>query len=270
MRDEIRANLLNWDDRVDIHFTSSHYDVEGFVAGRSSLPEVDVTEVGDVAGRSLVQLQCHFGLDALSWARRGARVVGLDFSPRAIARARELAKRTGLDARFVEADVHDAPTALGGESFDVVYVSLGAICWLPSIAKWAAVVRALLAPGGFVYIRDVHPVLWATESPVPRELRLVGSYFESATPFSEDAPDTYAGEGRVAHGRSYEWNHGLGEIVQALLDEGLVLERLLEHRFAPWPAFEWLERDEDGAYRLPGDMRDRLPLSFSLRARRRH
>lgn len=266
MRHELDANLRNWNDRVDVHFASAHYDVEGFLRGRRSFPQVDLDEVGDVRGRSLVHLQCHFGLDTISWARLGARGVGLDFAPRAIARARELARAAGVEARFVEADVHDAVTALGGARFDV-YVSLGALCWLPSIRRWAEVVRALLAPGGTLYVRDVHPVLWATESPAPGKLELVGSYFETEAPFVDDEPGTYAGDGALANVTTYEWNHGLGEIVQALLDQGLVLERLLEHRFAPWPVFDWLERGEDGMYRLPAEQRDRLPLSFSLRAR---
>lgn len=268
MRDELRANRLNWDDRVDIHFDSVDHDVEGFVAGRRSFPGVDLEEVGDVNGRSLVHLQCHFGMDTLSWARLGARAVGVDFSLRAIERARELARRMNLSARFVEADVHDAPTALA-ERFDIVYVSLGAICWLPSITRWASVVRALLAPGGMLYIRDVHPVLWATESSAPGKLELVGSYFESETPFTETSAETYAGAGCVANERTYEWNHGLGEIVQAILDEGLTVERLLEHRWATWRALPWLERDDDGLYRMPEGQRDRLPMSFSLRARLR-
>jgi len=264
------ANRANWDERAYIHVRSRMYDVEGFLGGAHTIADVDLDAVGDVRGRSLVQLQCHFGLDAMSWARLGATAVGVDFSPRALAHARDIATRAGLAVRFVEADVYDAATALDGERFDVVYVSLGALCWLPSIRRWARVVRDLLKPGGIVFVRDVHPVLWATESPGPAQLDLLGPYFETQEPHVGVDDRTYVeGDARVGSPTTYEWNHGLGEIVQALIDERLVLERLDEHRFVDWPAFDWLERHPDGHYRMPESQRDRLPLCFSLLARAR-
>jgi SAM-dependent methyltransferase len=274
MRDELEANRRNWDERARVHARSEFYDVEGFVAGRRELwlHPGDVADLGSVTGKSLCQLQCHLGVETLSWARLGAsRVVGLDFSRDAIETARSLAERCGLSDRatFVEADVHDAPTALAGHApFDIVYVSVGAICWLPSIARWAEAVQALLAPGGVLYVREVHPMLSSMEEREGR-YQLVRPYFEVREPVRWEDGTTYTeGDTRIESAVCFEWTHGLGEIVQALLARGLQLELLREHRDAEWPALPSLVRGEDGLWRLPETARDMLPLTFSLRARR--
>ena len=266
MRPEIADNRANWDDRVPLHLASAFYDVPGFLAGRDTLPQVDVDGVGPVEGKSLLHLQCHFGLDTLSWARRGARVTGLDFSAPAIAAARDLA------ARFVEAEVHDALAATGG-GFDVVFTGVGALVWLPAIRPWARVVAGCLAPGGLVWVREMHPMLYTIDEQDPEALRVRYPYFETDAPFTEDSPDTYAndgpdGPGVVAHGRQHCWNHGVGQLVQALLDEGLVLEHLGEHRACDWNALPGrMAQGEDGMWRLEAGA-DRIPLMLSLRARR--
>ena len=144
------ANRASWDERVPIHASGEFYDVAGFRSGQERLRPFEISEVGDVTGKELVHLQCHFGIDTLSWARRGARVVGLDFSAPAIGEARRLAAELGLDADFVRSDVYDAPGSLGGRDFDVVYTGLGAINWLPDIRRWAGVAAALVRPGGFL------------------------------------------------------------------------------------------------------------------------
>lgn len=244
---------------------SEFYDVAGFKAGRSALKGVDVDAVGDVRGKKLLHLQCHFGLDTLSWARLGAAVTGLDFSPEAIAAARALARETGLAARFVCSDVYDAPAALG-ERFDVVYTGVGALCWLPDVARWADVVAALLAPGGLLYLRECHPVLHALdESSDPAAPRLAYPYFEAeATRF--EVGGTYADpKARVANATTYQWNHGIGEVVTALVTAGLAIEALHEHRGCDWQALPQMARGPDGMWRLPehGEM---LPLMYSIRA----
>ncbi|UJR81720.1 class I SAM-dependent methyltransferase [Sandaracinus amylolyticus] len=274
MRDEHRdTNQRNWDERARIHARSKLYDLDGFVAGAPSiwLHPCERVELGSVEGRSVCQLQCHLGVETLSWARLGAsRVVGLDFSRDAIATARDLAERCGLAdrARFVESDVHDAERALGDEApFDVVYVSVGAICWLPSIARWARIVRALLKPGGVLYVREVHPMM---NGVFERDGKLVleGPYFEREEPTRWDDGTTYTeGRPQLENVTSFEWAHGLGEIVQALLDVGLVIEMLHEHRDAKYQPFESMTRGDDGLWRLPEAHRDWLPLTFTLRAR---
>jgi SAM-dependent methyltransferase len=197
-------------------------------------------------------------------------VVGLDFSGKAIETARALAVRCDLQdrARFVHADVHDAVQTLEGLApFDIVYVSVGALCWLPSIRKWASIVRGLLGPGGVLYMREAHPMLMST---MEHEGRLVldWPYFETDAPLRWDEGTTYTeGNPQLENRTCFEWSHGLAQIVQALLDEGFWLELLREHREAEFQPLPSMTRGDDGLWRLPVETRDRLPLTFSLRAR---
>lgn len=265
MADRLAANRANWDDRVPIHATSRFYDVETWLRDRPGPRRWEAEVFGDVAGLVVAHLQCHFGLDTLALADAGARVTGLDFSGAAIAEARTLAGRAGLAdrARFVEADVLDAAAALAPETYDLVYVSLGALCWLPKVGPWAAQVAALLRPGGRLYLHDVHPLAWALADDGER---VEHSYFEEAEPFVGDADITYTdGDGRLSHSRAYEWNHSLGEIVSALLDNGLRVTTLVEHDWTVWPNFPWLVETPDRRWAVPPE-RPRVPLTFTLLA----
>ena len=267
MPDYLAANRANWDDRVAIHVASRFYDVEGWLATRPGMRQRERRALGDVTGLDLVHLQCHFGLDTLALADSGARVTGVDFSPEAVGTARRLAQRAGLDgrARFVEADVLSAAEALAPDTFDVVYVSLGALCWLPSVRRWAAQVAALLRPGGRLYIHDVHPLAWALADDEPR---LEHTYFEETEPYVDDSAVTYTdGAGRIGSSRSYEWNHSLGEIVGALLAEGMRLLLLDEHDWTVWPRFPWLVETADHRWECPPG-HPRMPLTFTILAGR--
>lgn len=260
-------NRASWDERVPVHVASAFYDVEGWLAeGRGPRPG-DAAALGDVSGLDLVHLQCHFGLDTLAWARVGARVTGLDFSELGIEQARVLAQRAGLDERatFVCANVYDAVDALDHETFDVVYVSLGALCWLPSVDRWAAVAAALTRPGGRLFLRDVHPLSDALSD---EELVIEHSYYEEPEPLIDDSGFTYTdGTYSPAAERICSWNHSLGEIVTAVIGHGFVLESLEEHDWTLFARFPWLVRTGDHHYALPPG-RPRVPLSFSLLARR--
>lgn len=270
MTDYLATNRANWDDRVPIHVASKFYDVEGWLRSRPGPRwawERDV--LGDVEGLDVVHLQCHFGLDTLSLANAGARVTGVDFSGAAIAEARSLAERAGLAdrARFVEANVLDAAQALRGEQYDLVYVSLGALCWLPSVGRWAAQVAPLLRTGGRLYLHDVHPLAWALAE---GSLLIEHTYFEEPEPYVDNSDVTYTDQtAPLAHPQSYEWNHSLGEIVTAVLDRGLQLTRLAEHDWTVWPRFSWLVETADHRWRVPAD-RPRVPLTFTLVATRPH
>ena len=256
-------NRANWDDRVPVHLASSFYDLAGFRAGASSLRPFEVSEVGDVAGCRLVHLQCHIGLDTLSWARRGALVSGLDFSAPAIDAASSLAASLGLEATFVVSDVYDAVAALGGQRFDIVYTGIGALVWLPDIPRWARVVAGLLAPGGFVYLVEGHPFAQILDSG-PAGLVVARDYFDAA-PQVDDYPYTYTDGPALSHSRQVEFQHGLGEIVTSLAEAGLRIEFVHEHDFELFARFDSLQRQEDGTYRLPAGQ-PRVPMMYSLRA----
>ena len=252
MDERLTANRANWDARTPAHLASSAYDVDGWLAeGRG--PRRDEAEaLGDVTGLRLVHLQCH---------------IGLDFSPAAVAAARDLAQRAGLTerARFVCADVNEAAAALRGESFDIVYVSLGALCWLPSVTRWASQVAALLEAGGRLYVHDGHPVAFALGDD---EAVVEYSYFEeSAGVMFDDGAMYTGGPALVEHRQTFEWNHGIGEIVSALMGEGLVLDSLVEHDWTMYQRFPWLVIDDDGRWTTPST-RPRIPLSFTLEAHR--
>ncbi|MFB7618707.1 class I SAM-dependent methyltransferase [Kitasatospora sp. NPDC056181] len=242
------ANRANWDERVPIHVAGRFYDVPSFVAGGDTLQDFELTEVGGVGGKSLLHLQCHIGLDTLSWARRGATVTGLDFSAPAVEVAGDLAARIGAGtARFVTADVYDAVEALDGRAFDIVYTGRGALCWLPDINRWARTVAALVAPGGFLYLAEYHPVA----DVLAEDGRTVEDDYFRRSPMVFDEPGTYADpDAATTANLTYEWRHGVGDVVSALTAAGLRLEFLHEH--------------DGGHFRLP-DGRG-VPLVYSLRA----
>lgn len=272
--DEYReANRARWDESVSIHAESEFYGVDRFLAGESTLLKLDLDEVGDVDGRSLLHLQCHFGLDSLSWARLGAEVVGVDFAPTAVETAREIAQRAGLSAAFVESELYATAEALTDRvgTFDIVYVNLGALCWLPDIAGWARVCAGFLREGGTLYVRDVHPITQSLDDEAAAgDLRLLYPYFEQSRPQHWVGGEDYADDSAsLEHHDSYEWNHSLGEIVTAVIDAGLQIEFLHEQDWTVYRAMPWLVEVERGIWRLPdrdGEPDQRLPLMFSLRA----
>jgi SAM-dependent methyltransferase len=265
--DWLQANRANWDDRAVVHAGSSFYDVERWLhdAPRPRRREIDA--LGDVQGLRLLHLQCHLGFDTLAWARAGALVTGLDFSPVAIDFAQQLARDASLSDRatFVCADVHEAFHALGGQQFDIVYASLGCLTWIPEVDAWAAQVAALVAPDGRFYLHDGHPLSWALADDA---LRVEHSYFEEREPHVDDSGATYADPtATVEHRRTFEWNHSIGEVVNALIRHGLGLDWLEEHDWTVWPRFAWLEEGPEDEWRIPAGV-PRVPLSFTVLAHR--
>lgn len=258
-------NRANWNERVRIHRHGDFYDVEGFLSGRESLQPFELAEVGEVSGKTLIHLQCHFGLDTLSWARHGADAVGLDFSAPAVREARLLADELGLGASFVAANVYNAVEALEGRSFDIVYTGLGELNWLPDLPRWAQVVHELLEPGGFLYLAEFHPFTEVLEQEGEALVPARDYFREGAAAWDE--PGTYADpEAETAHNTTHEWTHTLSEAVGALTGAGLTLEFLHEHGYTLFPRWPLLERGESGEdYRLPTHT-PRLPLMYSLRA----
>ena len=265
------ANRTWWDEVTDPHVRSAYYDVVGFVSGRNSLPRYVIEEVGDVQGKKLLHLQCHFGLDTLTWARLGATVTGVDFGDQAIARARELAQQLGITARFIQSNVYDLGDRLNGR-FDIVFTSHGILCWLDDLAEWARIVARALKPGGLFYIAEFHPFLDTIQDAQPvaesRDLFVAYPYFNPGEPLTisgEEAGD-YASS--FLSGRdTFEWFHSMQEIIGSLLDAGLSVETFREQDFCVYRAREGMVRGEDGFWRMPPNVKP-IPLMFSLRARK--
>ncbi|MFI7318141.1 class I SAM-dependent methyltransferase [Streptomyces venezuelae] len=262
------TNRRRWDERVPLHLASDYYGLDAFRAGKDPLRDHELAEVGDVRGKSLLHLQCHIGLDTLSWARHGAsRVVGLDFSEPAVEAARELAAELGLtpeQATFVAADVYDAAEAVPDAAYDIVYTGVGALGWLPDIQRWAETAASLVAPGGFLYLSEFHPLTDILDDATGS--RVEHDYF-ARDAWIDDTPGGYADTTTpTVHNRTVEWQHPIGDVVSALAAAGLRIEFLRERDQTLFERFGALEL-RDGVYRFPAD-RPRIPLMYSLRASR--
>ncbi|WP_375485623.1 class I SAM-dependent methyltransferase [uncultured Jatrophihabitans sp.] len=271
MSEYLEVNRAMWDERADAHAASPDYAVERLAADPALLSDVvrfDVPRLGPVTGLRGVHLQCHIGTDTLSLARLGARMTGLDFSAPALAQARALAERAGADIDFVQADAYEALSVLPAHAFDLVYTGIGALCWLPSVSRWASVVAGLLAPGGRLFLREGHPMLWSLADPDPSGRLVVElPYFERDEPTRWDEPGSYvATEHEFVHTKSVEWNHGIGEVVSALVAEGLQITGLVEHDSVPWDAFPGFMRPVGGGEFQLTDRPWRLPHTYTLQA----
>ena len=273
MEDYRTLNRASWDERAAPHAASPDYAVDSFAADPAFLSGVvrfDLPLLGDISGRRGAHLQCHIGTDTISLARLGADMTGLDFSPAAIEQARRIAELADADVRFVEADIYQAVPVLGAGSFDLVYTGIGALCWLPDIRRWAAVVAGLLRPGGRLFIREGHPMLWSLDETRPGVLAVEYPYFERAEPMIFEDEGTYVRTDAVfTQNRTHSWNHGLGEMITALLAEGMELTGLAEHDSVPWCAIGgMMERADDGEWRL-ANTHARIPLTYTIQAIKR-
>lgn len=259
-----QLNRENWDERVGIHAASEFYDLPAFRAGASTLRSFEREDVGEVSGRGLLHLQCHMGQDTLSWARLGAKTVGLDFSETAIRTARALAEDVHLagQARFVVSDVYDTAEALRGERFDIVYTGLGALVWLPDVDRWANVVASLLNPGGFLYLVEFHPL----SDMLGDDGRTVERDYFDTSGRDLDYTFTYTGGPAMTRTRQVQWHHPLGEVLTALAGAGLRLDFLRERDVTLFRRFPVLESSQ-GEYRFPAG-HPRVPLLYALRATR--
>jgi ubiquinone/menaquinone biosynthesis C-methylase UbiE len=242
------------------------YNVEGFKAGGIKLYPLERSELGDVHGNTMLHLQCHFGLDTLSWARLGAIVTGMDFSPVAIAQARALAADLQIEARFIESTVYDLPDVLD-ETFDIVFTSYGVVGWLPDIRRWASVVARYVKPGGTFYIAEIHPMSQVLDDdPNVTDLRVRYGYFDDAPVYVDERDGTYAdADAKFENRLSYNFQHSMGEIVTSLIDAGLQIEFLHEWPFTVYPALPGATKGDDGYWHLASG-EGLVPMLFSLRA----
>ena len=267
MDERIEINRRNWNERTSIHASEGGYDVEGFKAGRISLTDIEIDEVGNVSGKSLLHLQCHFGVDTMSWARLGANATGIDLSDASIDLAQELDAELGLGTRFIRSNVYDLPDVLD-EEFDIVYTALGALCWLPDMAQWGKIIARYLKPGGTFYMLDEHPagrVFAVAEGTGGRfDLEPRHSYFPNPEGMLEEGErKSYAGSGTITS-PVYEWQHSISEIINGLIGAGLKIEYM--HEF-PFSFFQVLPQMElrDGWWRLP-KYDGNIPFMLSIKA----
>lgn len=260
MADETAANQVLWDLWTGLNQDAAMYDMAAFRQSASSLKEIERRELTDVTGKRLLHLQCHFGQDTLSWARQGAHVTGIDFSPEAIAAARALSQELAIPARFECADVLGLDL---GERFDIVFTSYGVLAWLDDLDRWAAVVARHLAPDGRFYMVEFHPLATMLDD---AGTRLAAPYFARAEPLKITERASYAG-GDHAAVDSFQWPHHLGEIVTALAKAGLALRFLHEFPFSPYDCYPFLREAEPGRFIAKNQSVD-VPLTFSLMAER--
>jgi SAM-dependent methyltransferase len=271
MDESLKVNQVLWDAWTPINAESEFYDVSSFRTGERAirLSDYEREEIGPVDGKSLLHLQCHIGLDTLSWARLGAKVTGADFSEKSIEQARALSAEVDIPAEFVVSDIYDLPDNLKGE-FDVVYTSRGVLGWLPDVERWARVAAHFVKPGGIFYITEIHPVLLVMKDTdvKPGETRLHYPYWTHEKPLVFETYGSYANREAYAEPLpEHAWDHSLGEIVTALIAAGLQIEFLHEFDFVDW-GMDMLVEGEDGRWRLPPDAGGELPLMFSIRATR--
>lgn len=269
------ANKDSWNKRTVVHRDSSFYGLKEFKEGETSLTKIELEELGDVKGKSLLHLQCHFGMDTLSWARLGAKCVGIDLSDEAIKTARELNDELGLDAKFGCCNIYDLHpqnlesskfSPVGGDiegAFDIVFTSYGTIGWLPDLDKWAELISYYLKPGGIFYIADFHPALWMMDDDFTY---IKYSYFNKEV-IAEELQGTYGDRNAAITTTNYGWNHPFSEILNSLIKNGLTILHLNEFPFSPFNCFNNVEQGADGMWRIKG-MDEKLPMMYSIKARK--
>ena len=263
IEDYFKANQALWDAKTPVHIESEFYDIPGFLAGNSTLREVELNEVGEVRGKTLLHLQCHFGLDTLSWAREGAIVTGVDFSQKAIAKAREMASEVNIEAEFVEANIYDLPEILLDKKFDIVFTSYGTIGWLPDLDRWAHVINHFLSPGGTFYIVDFHPFIWMYDY----DLQKIEYPYFNAGVIAEENEGTYADPNAPIKLAEYGWNHPSSEVINSLINQGLEIEFLNEFPYTTWNCFKNLKEIGKHKYVFK-HLGHKIPYMFSIRARK--
>jgi len=254
----IEINRDTWNRKTGFHLASDFYNMQAFLDGKNTLNDIELELLGDVRGKSVLHLQCHFGQDSLSLARMGARVTGADLSDRAIDEARALNGKLGLDARFVCCDLYDLPQHLH-EKFDIVFTSYGTIGWLPDMERWASVIRHFLKDDGRFVFAEFHPVVWMFSD----DFTGVGyDYFNTET-IVESETGTYADREADMVSHTVSWNHNLAEVFSALIGKGLHIRRFSEYDYSPYPCFRHVYEAEPGRFRIRS-FSHRIPMVYAL------
>jgi 2-polyprenyl-3-methyl-5-hydroxy-6-metoxy-1,4-benzoquinol methylase len=257
----LEINRNSWNRKTEIHLHSAFYDMEGFLKGNTSLNSIELNLLGDVKGKRILHLQCHFGQDSISLSRMGAEVTGIDLSDAAIAQAREIAAKTGTNTRFICSDVYQLPEVLH-EKFDLVFTSYGTIGWLPDMDKWARVITHFLKPEGSFVFAEFHPVVWMFDSAFKE---VAYNYFNSE-PIVETESGTYAEKESDITLDYVSWNHSLGEVLSALLANGLTLEQFQEFDYSPYDCFKGTVEIAPRKYRIQ-HLENKIPMVYALKAK---
>ncbi len=261
-----QANQKLWDAWTGEHEKSPFYDLDGFKSGRESLHSIEIEELGDVQDKTLLHLQCHFGMDTLSWARRGARVTGVDLSPASVNLARSLSLDLNLPSHFVCSDIDMLPGKLNGQ-FDIVFTSYGVLHWLKDLHRWGQVIAHFLKPGGIFYIVEDHPFMRVFDSDSEKDLKVSNYYFFVEEPVKVELEGSYANDFKGEKHTFYMWDHSLGDVLNSLIEAGLRIEFLHEFPLANRAKFPYMAKGEDGWWRLTHE-HNMVPLLFSLQARK--
>ena len=263
-----KSNLANWNDRTSIHEKSAFYDLDSFKSGKQSLCNIELTELPEVAGKSLLHLQCHFGMDTLSWARLGAKVTGVDFSDKAIALAKKLSDELKISAQFVQSDIYELTNVLD-DKFDIVFTSYGVLCWLDDLQGWANTIHHFLKPNGTFLIVEEHPLSSLFDDSCEPSLLKIGYPYFNKTPFRFIEEHSYTDSTeKIENTENYQWIHTLDEIISSLLTAGLQIQSFREYPFLPYRRFSWMVQDADDWWVLPPECKHSVPLLFSLKAKR--
>jgi SAM-dependent methyltransferase len=263
MDDFYEANKRRWNELVAIHAKSDEYDLKGFLAGKSSLHQVELDALGNVSGKTLLHLQCHFGLDTISWARLGAKVTGVDFSETAIELAKDIAKQVNVEAEFICCNIYDLQKMHQGK-YDIIFTSFGVLCWLADISRWAHTISHYLKPGGSFLLVESHPFFWVFDNDHLTELKVKNPYWYSEEPLRYDEDGSYVDQNvKLTNTRGYEWAHTVSDILNALIQAGLVINEIKEFPYLPWKPCSLAMKNKKGEWRLDGDL---LPLCWSVKA----
>ena len=254
------ANKQLWNQRTAVHKDSSFYNLAGFKAGENVLTPIELNELGDVKGKTMLHLQCHFGMDSLNWARLGAVVTGVDLSDEAIKEAKQLNNDLGMNATFICCNVYDLKEHLN-EKFDIVFTSYGTIGWLPDLNKWAEIISCYLKPGGIFYMADFHPVLWMFDD----EFTHFQYSYENSEVIITESEGTYTDRDADITGKEYGWNHSISEILNALITNGLQIGHFNEFMYSPYACFRNTVEFEKGKWYIKG-LEGKIPMVYSLKA----
>lgn len=254
----LEINQKSWNNRLETHLNSDFYNMKAFLQGQNSLNSIELELLGNLKGKSVLHLQCHFGQDTISMSRMGAQAVGIDLSDAAIHKGKEIAKELGTDTRFIQCDIYDLPNHLE-EQFDIVFTSYGTIGWLPDMNKWASIVNKFLKPGGKFIIVEFHPVVWMFDD----NFEKIGYNYFNDGPIKEEESGTYADREAEISQNYVTWNHSISEVLQSLLDQKLTLENIQEYDYSPYNCFNHTEEFGPNKYRIK-HLENNIPMVYSL------